>query len=61
MSFVFKLSYNKGNALTEVESQKGKKQAGLSFELSVVCDPQMSHLISWGIAMVIDLIRQYMT
>lgn len=61
MTFAFKLSYCKDSVLDELESHQGKKRAGLSFELSVVCDPQTLHLISLVIVSVGDFIRQYMT
>lgn len=61
MTFAFKFSYCKDSILNEVESQQGKKRAGLSFELSVVCDAQTIHLISLVIMEVYDLMHQFIT
>jgi len=59
MTFAFKLSYCKASIPDEAEFRQGKKRASLSFELSVVCDPQTLHLISLVVIALNDFIRPY--
>lgn len=61
MMFKFNVSYCKGSVPNEVEFQKGKQRAGLSFQLSVACDTQVIHLIGWGVSIVWEILHRFMT
>ena len=61
MIIAFKLFYCKQGVFGGVESHQEKKRTSLSFELGVVCDSQTIHLISWGIMVVNELVRLYLT